>query len=123
MYYSSNPQNASGNIATTNSDVTNPEAVKQQLPDNLTIRVISTRKHENCMSEEAKIKARENAPSLVEAFNQNVATDEHVCHWVGSDEFEINGLPKSKLHTFLLRAEELGKSITYTNTLTVKISD
>ena len=39
------------------------------------------------------------------------------------NEFEIEGLSKPTLHSFLLKAEELGKNIRYTQTIRVEISD
>ena len=43
--------------------------------------------------------------------------------WVASDKLLLNELPPMALHGLTLKAEELGKKITYTQSITIKISD
>ncbi len=123
MYYTSKSQKGLPNVAANEADSALPTTEHQDVSDQLTIHLISTSTNANSMPDSAKARARENAPTLIELFNQNVATDDYVRHWVGADEFAINGLPKHELDAYLTIAKELGKSIKLTNTITVKISD
>ena len=95
--------------------------------DELTIHTRSSHHHPSAMSEVLKEKKRVNSPSLVELFEQTLQEkggfDSSRTNWINHEEVEINGLSRMTLHRFILEAEKLGKTITYTETLTVKVSD
>ncbi len=42
---------------------------------------------------------------------------------LGDNIIEVEGLKQSDLHNFILKAEQMGKKIEYTRTLSVRISD
>ena len=43
--------------------------------------------------------------------------------WTGPGELEVEGLSNITLHSFLLKTEALGKKVSYSRNLTVKIED
>ncbi|MEL6674571.1 MAG: hypothetical protein AAFR61_20340 [Bacteroidota bacterium] len=94
---------------------------------NLTIHVHSNRNHPCSMSETQKQIQQENAPELGELFQETLAqkgqADQTNIEWLGPDEVVVEGLSHMTLHSFILKAEALGKSVCYTKTLTVKITD
>lgn len=98
-----------------------------QMNDELTLLVKTTNKQTSPMSEELKKKKREESPSLGELFTETVEKkgelDSLKSTWTSDDEMEVEGISQMTLHSFLLRAEELGKNITYTRTLKVEITD
>lgn len=95
--------------------------------DELTLQMATVRVHESPMPERLKYERRANSSSLSELFDETLANKGEEGkvqqRWVADDEMEVEGLSKSALHSFILEAEELGKKITYTETLRVKISD
>ena len=97
------------------------------LSEELTIHIPNTYSHTSAMPESLKQEAQKHAPSLVELFAQTLqekgAYDSANTEWLSENEVEVKELPNLVLHSFILKAEELGKKITYTKTLTVKISD
>ena len=105
-----------------------PIAKSAQNPSGeLTIHLQSSYDHPSAMPEEIKMKKQADAPALHELFCQTI---EEKCgeantktYWIAPDEVEVEGLSNIALHSFILKAEELGKTVHYTKTLTVKISD
>lgn len=98
-----------------------------QANEELIIKVASSHYQESPMSEEQKIEARKEAPSLYKIFETTLKSkgeynlDE--ISWNSDDELEMNYLSNNALHSFVLEAEKLGKKVTYQKSLTVKISD
>lgn len=92
----------------------------------LTIHVPNT-VHNPCgMSTSAKKKAQENGPAMAALFEQTLqdkgAYDSDRISWVSPEEVEVAGLSQAALHSFILKAEQLGKTVTLTKTVTVKVS-
>ena len=114
-----------------NSSVQEKEAQNQATDlltnEELTIRVASSHYQESAMSQEQKITARKDAPSLYKIFETTLQSkgeynlDE--IKWNSDDELEMSYLSNNALHSFVLEAEKLGKKVTYEKSLTVKISD
>ncbi|MFY0654871.1 MAG: hypothetical protein JXQ96_22760 [Cyclobacteriaceae bacterium] len=95
--------------------------------DELTVHVKSTYQHESAMSEDLKEKKRKDAPALADLFKDTLKNKGEY-HLLKEDvdennEIEIKGLSQMTLHSFILKAEELGKNVTYSKILKVKISD
>ena len=93
--------------------------------DELTIVSKSSYVHTSAMNEDLKSRKRESAPALSEMFT-NTLSEKNVSAkstWTGENEVEVEGLSKMTLHSFILKAEELGKKIKYTRSLTVEITD
>lgn len=93
----------------------------------LTLIMKSENVQESSMSELQKQEKRAVSASLETLFEQTVEqkgeADQLKKSWVSDTELEIEGLSKMTLHSFVLEAEKLGKKITFTRTLQVKISD
>ena len=99
----------------------------QTQSDELTLHMKTVQVQESAMPEHLKQEKRVTSPSLNELFQETVERKGEIetvqQHWVSDQELEVEGLSNTTLHSFLLEAEKLGKKITYTKTLTVKISD
>jgi len=95
--------------------------------DELIIRIESTREQKSPMPEELKKKRRANSPELNELFEETLKQKNEYSSsetkWINDNEVQVNGMSDMTLHSFILKAEELGKKITYTKTLKVSISD
>lgn len=95
--------------------------------DELTLIMNSENVQESSMSEIQKQEKRAVAPSLQTLFEQTVQEKGEAGQleksWLSHSELEVNGLSKMTLHSFVMEAEKLGKKITFTRTLQVKISD
>lgn len=93
----------------------------------LTIHTRSSYIDPSGMSENSKKEAQENAPSLYAIFEDTLkAKGEYPlskCDHMNSNEILVKGMSQQTLHTFILEAQKLGKTIEYTKTVTVKISD
>ncbi|KXX71258.1 hypothetical protein [Flammeovirga sp. SJP92] len=96
--------------------------------DELTIHIKSTMKHENVSASSNGRKAID--PSqllsvLQETLNEKGENQIVTDHLIGSNEveFQKGKLSYSTLHSFLLKAEQMGKKVTYEKVYTVKISD
>jgi hypothetical protein len=102
------------------------EAQVQSASQSLNIVTKSVITHESSMSEAKKQKARQNTPSLRELLETTISEgkdlDDLQMNWAG-DTVELQGVSKMALHSFILKAEELGKKITYTKTYQVSITD
>lgn len=48
--------------------------------------------------------------------------DEAVVNWRDDETVEVNNISNMSLHSFLLKAEQMGKDITYTKKTIIKIS-
>lgn len=99
----------------------------QERSDELTLIVKTENVQESAMSEEQKQVKQSASPSLATLFDQTVQQKGEAAQlkrsWVSDSELEVEGLSSMTLHSFVLEAENLGKKITYTKTLQVKISD
>ncbi|WP_421762983.1 hypothetical protein [Ekhidna sp.] len=95
--------------------------------DEMTLVMKTTNTQISSMSDEMKAKKRRASASLEEMFRNTVEDkgqlDALKSSWTSDDELEIEGISQMTLHSFLLKAEELGKNITYTRTLKVEITD
>ncbi len=94
--------------------------------EELTIRMRSSHVDPSSMSEELKREYQKDAPLMSELFEETLRSkgeyDPSRIKWIEDNEVEVNGLSKMTLHNFLLRAEALGKDITYTKQTTISIS-
>lgn len=95
--------------------------------DEMILRVNQIIRHESPMSKKLKLEKRKDSPLLKELLDREIdqkgETNSVEIRMSGNNEFEVDGMTKSTLHSFLLKAEELGKTITYTRTLKVEIND
>ncbi len=95
--------------------------------DEITLVMETVNEHPSPMSEELKTEKRNELSSLEELFHQVVEekgeADSLKMSRNSTSEFEVEGLSNMTLHSFILKAEEFGKNITYTKSLKVKISD
>ena len=91
----------------------------------LSMKTINTQK--TSMKEELKREKREISPSLeellMEVIDQKGESEKLEMNRVSEKEIELDGISQMTLHSFLLKAEELGKNITYTRSLKVSITD
>lgn len=111
----------------TNIDVLEDNALSQKQSDELTIIMKTENVQESPMSEAQKQEKRAGSPSLETLFEQTAQqkgeADILKKSWVSDHAMEVEGLSNNTLHSFVLEAEKLGKKITYTRTIQVKISD
>lgn len=95
--------------------------------DEMTLVMKTTNTQTSSMPEVLKKEKRDDAPSLEEILKNTVEAkgeiEEMKSSWTSEDALEIEGISQMTLHSFLLKAEELGKNITYTRTLKVEIKD
>lgn len=101
--------------------------LNQEKSDELTLVMKTVTEQESAMPETLKKEKQADAPSLANLFEQTLEqkgeADSLQKHWTSENELEVEGLSNTTLHSFVLEAEKLGKKITYTKTLSVKISD
>ncbi|MDW3194266.1 MAG: hypothetical protein R8G66_17965 [Cytophagales bacterium] len=111
----------------TNIDVLQENVLNQKHADELTLIMKTENVQESLMSETSKQEKRAGAPSLETLFEQTAQRKGEAANmkksWVSDSAMEVEGLSNNTLHSFVLEAEKLGKKITYTRTLQVKISD
>ena len=95
--------------------------------DELTLIMSTVNEKTSSMPEDLKRKIRDRSLGLKELF---IATVERKgegkklqVNRLSDSELEIEGISQMTLHSFLLKAEELGKKITYTRSLKVEITD
>ncbi len=94
--------------------------------DELTIRIESEHEQNSPMSEEQKAVKRAESPSLYTLFQKTLESKGYPvesCEWNDEKELQADNLSSMTLHSFLLKAESLGKKITYSKSLKIKISD
>jgi len=95
--------------------------------DELTLTVKTINAQISSMSADMKAKKQSEADSLEEMFVETVTQkgESNTLNINRNSErdLEIEGISQMTLHSFLLKAEELGKNITYTRTLKVEITD
>ena len=96
--------------------------------DQMTIHMTSSYEQKSAMNEELKMKAREGSPSLNQLFENTLiekGESESLKNgsWISNNEITVQGVSKMALHSFILKAESLGKKIKYTRSLTVEITD
>lgn len=117
--------------APTTAEETKPgsydSTVTEKSTDELTIKMESTHEQHSAMNEAQKAEKRSLSPSLYALMQKTLESKGEYplekSEWVGENELVVEGLSEMTLHTFLLKAESLGKKITYTKTLKIKISD
>lgn len=92
----------------------------------LTLVTKSVIQHQSPMTDMQKEEVRQHAPQLKSLLEQTLAEkhdlNEVDLQWNG-EEVELKGVSKMALHNFILKAEKLGKNITYAKTYTVSIVD
>lgn len=97
------------------------------LNDELTICIDSEHEQNSPMSEERKAAMRAQSPSLYKLFQKTLESKGEYplanCEWNGEKELQADNLSSMTLHSFILKAESLGKKITYSRSLKIKISD
>lgn len=95
--------------------------------DELTIRIVSNYTHKSEQSEKLKLENQSNSPSLTRLFEKTLKTknefDTARTHWVEPNEVVVEGLSQMTLQDFIMKAERLGKRVSYSKSLTVKITD
>ena len=84
--------------------------------------------HASAMSDEIRRQKQMNAEQTVPELFKDVMKssgklDTIKMNWVDDQTVEVGELSNLTLHSFILKAEELGKKITYTKTFSIKISD
>ena len=97
------------------------------VPENLTLRMKSISKQLTKVPEDLKKQTKLDASSLKKLFMETVdqkgESTKLSLKESSSHDFEIEGISQMTLHSFLMKAEEQGKNITYTRTLKVEIHD
>ena len=95
--------------------------------DEMTICVETINEQKSPMSEALKSKVRANADSLKKIFEDTIQEKGEFplekAEWKNENEVTVTGLSPMTLHSFVLKAEQLGKKISYERTLKVKITD
>lgn len=95
--------------------------------DELTLIMSTVDVRTSSMPEDLKRKIRDRSLGLKELFIATVERKgegkELQVNRLSDSELEIEGISQMTLHSFLLKAEELGKKITYTRSLKVEITD
>ena len=118
-------ETATDESTNTNQEVAN--TVTQNESRELTIHHLeSEHVQESAMPEEmrmAKSKDANLAYLLNEVLESKGELSEVKKEWIGKNEVKMEGMSNMTLHSFILKAEELGKKITYTRTLKVTITD
>lgn len=118
------------NVPTT-AEETKPESYDSTVPekstDELTIRMESIHEQHSAMNEDQKAEKRSLSPSLYSLLQKTLESKGEYplekSEWSVNNELVVEGLSEMTLHTFLLKAESLGKKITYTKSMKIKISD
>lgn len=99
----------------------------QEQNDEMTICTKSVVRHRSPMSPEMKKLKREQLASLNDLFEEVLGQkgERDLVEITKDDNGELwlEGLSSTALHSFILKAEELGKHVTYTKITKVKISD
>lgn len=112
--------------STTQTDVLESSEVLANR-DELILTMETTTIQESSMTEEQKIDAKRNGSPLEELFEMVIdAKGETRSVKViksSNSEWQVEGLSNLALHSFLLKAEQLGKNITCTKTMKVSITD
>lgn len=112
---------------TDTSEVAEANAISNDRMEELTILMESIHEQNSPMAEELRMQKQASADSLDALFFQTVRRkgeeEKLQANWISETEMEVEGISEMTLHSFLLKAEQLGKKITYTRTLRVKISD
>ena len=105
----------------------NDQTKSYEKQDEMTLIMKTTNTQMSAMPETLKKKKQKASASLEEIFRNTVGKkgelDSLRTRWTDNDEFEVEGISQMTLHSFLLKAEELRKNITYTRTLKVEITD
>ncbi|WP_462250955.1 hypothetical protein [Ekhidna sp.] len=95
--------------------------------DELTICIDSDHEQESPMEEDQKAKVSAESPSLYALFQKTLEVKGEYplenCEWNGEKELQADNLSSMTLHSFILKAQSLGKKITYAKSLRIKISD
>ncbi|MFY0689281.1 MAG: hypothetical protein JXQ90_19075 [Cyclobacteriaceae bacterium] len=93
--------------------------------DELTINLVSSYEQSSAISDELKKQKQKDAPDLAELLQKTLTEKggSDKCTWTGESEVTVEGLSSMTLHSFVLKAEELGKTIKYTKSLKVEITD
>lgn len=78
---------------------------------------IDSRKSTN----DEKHKIEEDLKALLEATIEEKGESLHQVKWIDEDRVELNTISGLALHSFLLKVEQLGKSIQYTKTTKIEI--
>ena len=102
-------------------------SITNQVQDDLTLYTETKRVRNSAMPESLKETKRKDAPALRDLFSQTIEskgqTDAVGIKELADSELFVSGLDQLTLQSFILKAEELGKKITYTTTLKIEISE
>ena len=102
-----------------------PREKKQLNGEELSIRINSSHYHKSAMSEKMKKEACENSPSLSELFDATLQKKGELdlvqSKIVDDNTIEVEGLSQATLHSYILEAEKLGKTVEYKKSFTIKI--
>ncbi|MEP1095254.1 MAG: hypothetical protein ABJG78_09100 [Cyclobacteriaceae bacterium] len=94
--------------------------------DELIIRQESKFHHLSAMPADLRKRKQEGASEMAELFHQTMQEkgeyDPSNVSWTDHKTVEVEGLSKMAVHNFILKAEALGKDITYTKQTIISIS-
>ena len=93
--------------------------------DELSLVMHQTIKHPSPMSATLKHEKRASKESLENLLKKVIQDKGDAVHinQLGDKEFEIEGLSSMTLHSFILKAEELGKNVSFKKSIKVQITD
>ena len=108
------------------SDYTSEETV-QSSSDTLSIQMETNFVQPSAMPEGLKKQRQENAPQLYDLLTATLKEKGEYplskTTWINDQEIKVEGLSKMTLHSFIMKAEQLGKKIKYRRSLVVEITD
>ncbi len=116
------------NTLTKESDTSNYDQ-QDHVADKQTLEITTSTGYTNpsLMSEEQKNEKQKNLDSIAELFEQDLRDkgeyDPSKVNWTSDQTVQIKDLPKMSLHSFILKAEELGLNISYTKQTIINISN
>ena len=83
--------------------------------------------HASPMSQERKAEVQKDAPALQELLEETLRMKGELpktnLKWISPNRLEVEGASQMTLHSFILKAEQLGKKVKYVKTLTVEFAD
>ncbi|MBC6401263.1 MAG: hypothetical protein GDA51_02590 [Ekhidna sp.] len=104
-----------------------PEQETRTVKDEFTICMETINHQNSSVSEALKEKKKAETSNLQEIFEETVRDRGEYpfskFEWTNDKEVVVDGLSPMILHNFVLKAEKLGKKVSYIRTLKVKITD
>lgn len=93
----------------------------------ITVNTIFTQANAMKKLAEQPVIEPEAQPSLKEVFKRELEKkgvyDESKFRWIDDETVEVTNVPALALHSFTLRAEEMGKDISYSKQTIIKITE